>query len=336
MSLFTDEDLYSKHITGVVDSNAKNEFVMAGKEDFILTTFGKLRENTTFHFVSGGMWSLADIVYYILKQIGPAHLVACTWSFTGPAAAKLIYLQDIGLIKSMSFLIDNAMSKWSKGAFATIRPHCKDISTTLIHAKGFVIYNDGWEVSCTTSMNFSNNPRIESGVISTNHEVFEFSKKWIERGIKQGNKFEIKSNHLAEEIKLDKEHISTGKIVYIIRGVRGAGKSTLAKSIADVVCENDEFFVNDGYYFFNPVKTNLAVSYCKATFKQAIEDGKLKIAVANTFKKECETKYYKEFAQKHGYAVFQIICQNVNDTKNIHGVDDETVRVQKKKFEVKL
>lgn len=336
MALFDINELYEKKISGQVEGKAENTFAKVGPEDMIESKFGKLEQNKTLHFVSGGLWSLTDIVHYTLKNTGRARLIGYSWSFTAPAAQKLIHLKSIGLIEEMSFLLDCSMSKWSKGAVSIIEPHCQRVATMQIHAKGFVIWNDNWRVSCVTSMNFSNNPRIEAGILSTEKAVFDFSKIWVNKAITQGEIFENQEIEIDDAIKIPKDENDYSKVVYIIRGLPGSGKTTLANQIADVVCDNNDLFTSNGLYKFEFSGIQLAIAACKAKFKEAINDGVKKIAVANVFKRHDDAQFYIDVAKKHGYKVFQIITENVNNTENIHGVKPQDIEIQRKKFEVKL
>ena len=336
MALFDINELYEKKISGQVEGKAKHGFAKIGPEDMIEAKFGRLEQNKTLHFVSGGLWSLTDIVHYTLKNTGRAKLIGYSWSFTAPAAQKLIHLKSIGLIEEMSFLLDYAMSKWSKGAVSVIEPHSAKVATTQIHAKGFVIWNDEWQVTCTTSMNFSNNPRIEAGILSTEKSVFDFSKIWVSKAINQGKIFEKQDIEIDDAIKIPEDENDYSKIVYIIRGLPGSGKSTIAEQIADVVCEDDQLFTNNGLYKFEASGIQLAIAACKAKFKEAINDGVKRIAVANVFQRHDDAQFYIDVAKKHGYKVFQIITENVNNTENVHGFKPQDIEIQRKKFEVKL
>ena len=138
----------------------------------------------------------------------------------------------------------------------------------------------------------------------------------------------------AMKMKTDPNDYS--KVVFIVRGLPGSGKSALAKQLAEVVCENDDVFTIGDRYQFEVSKMSLAIGTCKAKFMTAIDDGVKRIAVANTFAKEEDAKFYIDVAKKYGYKVFQVIAQNINDTKNIHEVKNEVVENMRKKFEVTL
>ncbi|MEI3000522.1 MAG: hypothetical protein V8T86_06415 [Victivallis sp.] len=85
----------------------------------------------------------------------------------------------------MSFIVDAKMSKWSAAALSILTKHCDRIVRTANHAKGFLLSNAEWRVSVISSANFSNNPRIEGGCISTNPVVFDMHREWIEQLLHQ-------------------------------------------------------------------------------------------------------------------------------------------------------
>lgn len=123
------------------------------------------------------------------------------------------------------------------------------------------------------------------------------------------------------------------KILYIIRGVPGSGKSTLAHKLTDNVVEADQYFYDDeGNYNWSADKLNQAHNWCYNTVKKYMEEGRDKIAVANTFVKKRDYKRYVELAEQFGYKVDIRVCNG--NFKNIHGVPDETVERMRAKFQL--
>lgn len=128
------------------------------------------------------------------------------------------------------------------------------------------------------------------------------------------------------------------KILYIVRGVPGSGKSTFAKSLGCPVFEADQYFIDSetGEYKFDPSKIKLAHNWCKLRVEHSMEDGLDKIAVSNTFTQEWEMESYFSLAENYGYSVFSIIVENRHGGINIHGVPEDKLQVMKDRFEVKL
>lgn len=333
--LFSTEDLFEKKISGSIQKNSNSKFALCAPDETIKAKFGHIQANTTRYYVSGGVWALHDLVKYCLNEIGPASIIGFSWNLTTPAAGKLLYLKNAGLLREMSFIFDGGMSRWSRGALGMLKGNSKKVVTTMIHAKGFILWNENWKLSCISSANFSNNPRIESGYLSTEHEIFEFHRKWIERTLENGSSFTENPETEVEGIILPPQE-NTKKVVYIIRGIPGCGKSLLAESLAETVCENDEFFTNGNKYLFAPDAIQLAIAHCLNKFKEAIEDGIERIAVANVFPDSDSYQTYIKIARAHGYRVFVLINENIHNTVNIHGFSEEQIQKMKAKFKVTL
>jgi hypothetical protein len=54
-----------------------------------------------------------------------------------------------------------------------------DIRLTTCHAKIVVLQNQQWSVAIVGSANFTNNPRIEAGIVSTERAVGDFHRDWM-------------------------------------------------------------------------------------------------------------------------------------------------------------
>ena len=127
------------------------------------------------------------------------------------------------------------------------------------------------------------------------------------------------------------------KVLYIVRGVPGSGKTTLAKKLTANVFEADHYFYdNDGNYNFIPSEIKEAHKECQQFVGFAMESNIQKIAVSNTFTQEWEMEPYFELAKKHSYKVFTIIVENRHAGINQHGVPEEKVEQMKNRFEIKL
>ena len=125
------------------------------------------------------------------------------------------------------------------------------------------------------------------------------------------------------------------KHLFLLRGLPGAGKSTLAASLAKTHLEADKFFMKDGTYNFDATKLKEAHEWCRSECERAML-WELNITVSNTFTQEWEMKAYYELAEKYGYKVFSIIVENRHGGVNEHGVPQEALDRMKNRFEIKL
>ena len=125
------------------------------------------------------------------------------------------------------------------------------------------------------------------------------------------------------------------KTLYIVRGLPGSGKSSLAKKITELVYSADDFFTNKkGKYNFNAKLLGKAHEWCWGKVRDAMFIGANAVAVANTFTQAWEAERYYQIAEEYGYSVFVIECQN--DFGNVHDVPQESIDAMKERWEKNL
>lgn len=115
------------------------------------------------------------------------------------------------------------------------------------------------------------------------------------------------------------------KILYIIRGLPGASKSTLASTLTENVAEADMYFMTSVGYEWKSDEVHKAHKWCQARVARFMKEGREKIAVANTFTTEKELKPYYELANKYNYTAFCVVVENRHGGVNIHDVPEETI-----------
>ena len=137
-------------------------------------------------------------------------------------------------------------------------------------------------------------------------------------------------------------------VLYIVRGLSGSGKSSIAKEIVNEIWHSEkETFVKDFYsaddyftdkegnYNFDHTKLADAHAECFSNVELAMQrDNVRKIAVANTFSQAWEAEPYFKLAKKYDYHPFVLECQN--DFGNIHDVPQETIDAMKDRWEANL
>lgn len=131
------------------------------------------------------------------------------------------------------------------------------------------------------------------------------------------------------------------KELFLLRGLPGSGKSTVAKSLGGNHIETDMFFMKDGEYKFDGLKIKSAHEWCQnevhlmMILNHTTGENK-RIVVSNTFTQEWEMKAYYDLAESFDYRVYSLIVENRHGGVNEHGVPDEVLDKMKNRFEVKL
>jgi len=125
------------------------------------------------------------------------------------------------------------------------------------------------------------------------------------------------------------------KELFLLRGLPGSGKTTLAKSIEGMHIEADKYFMDGDEYKFDASKLKEAHAWCQNAVKvwMGSQD---KIIVSNTFTQAWEMQPYYDLAEKYGYRVYSLIVENRHGGVNEHGVPEEKLVQMKNRFEVCL
>jgi predicted kinase len=125
------------------------------------------------------------------------------------------------------------------------------------------------------------------------------------------------------------------KTIVLLRGLPGAGKTTLAKMICNQRFEADMFFEQDGEYKFDATKIKEAHAWCQEKVDYTMSQG-YNVVVSNTFTQEWEMEPYYEMAKKYGFQVHSVIVENRHGGVNEHNVPEDKLQQMKDRFQVKL
>ncbi len=125
------------------------------------------------------------------------------------------------------------------------------------------------------------------------------------------------------------------KIVYIMRGVPGSGKSTIAQEVAQdfngSVHSTDDFFIEqDGSYNFDRTKLGEAHQSNLEAFGASLEQELPVVIVDNTNIKRWEFEKYVKLAEQRGYVIREVRAPTPELdealARNLHGVPEETIK----------
>lgn len=126
------------------------------------------------------------------------------------------------------------------------------------------------------------------------------------------------------------------KTLYLIRGVPGSGKTTLARAMSeDLKCphwEADMWMTGDGgQYAYDPSRVADCHNFCQRAVNRDMIVGFHAIIVSNTFIRKWEADVYYALAKLWGYQVKVICCEG--NFENVHGVSKDRVNIMRANME---
>jgi len=128
------------------------------------------------------------------------------------------------------------------------------------------------------------------------------------------------------------------KYLFIVRGIPGSGKTSLAELLAPSmnICTADDYHMKDGKYDWIPENVGKAHTWCQSKAERLMEENMTPVVIANTSTTVKEMQPYYDLAERFGYQVYSIIVENRHNGVNVHEVPEETLEKMKTRFDIKL
>lgn len=115
---------------------------------------------------------LFDIIEKILLETGPAKIYISTFSTSEEFLRRIYRLKKKGWLTKAIMLADLKASRKTVNLYTFISNVFDEVYLAENHSKVILIKNAKWTVSICTSQNQTRGDRTESGMITTNPQIF--------------------------------------------------------------------------------------------------------------------------------------------------------------------
>lgn len=130
------------------------------------------------------------------------------------------------------------------------------------------------------------------------------------------------------------------KVLVVVRGLPGSGKTTFAQDImaqGDKMVAADDFMVDDnGDYFFDTKRLGYAHMCCRNAVELFMRAGEERIFVHNTFTTAMEMRPILKLARKYEYKIHSIIVENRHNGVSVHDVPEDRLETMRRRFDIAL
>ncbi|XP_014107116.1 PREDICTED: NEDD4-binding protein 2-like 2 isoform X1 [Pseudopodoces humilis] len=154
--------------------------------------------------------------------------------------------------------------------------------------------------------------------------------------------------HSFSSLQLSEERFSSQKLLLLLRGLPGSGKTTLSRVLLGqshdgIVLSTDDYFRQQYGYSYNAAQLGDAHEWNRKRAKQAMEQGKSPVIIDNTNTQAWEMKPYVEVALEKGYRVefhepdtWWKFDPEELEKRNKHGVTREKIAQMLERYEYQI
>jgi hypothetical protein len=127
-----------------------------------------------------GKFSLIDVIYTVLKKIGNADIVICTWSAGIKDSHNIKWMIDTKMINTLKIITDMSFPSRKKNYAIALDElfGTENIRMARVHAKFVLLKNENWNIVINTSMNLNANKTVENFQIIDDIVLYNFMNQY--------------------------------------------------------------------------------------------------------------------------------------------------------------
>lgn len=186
--LFSTEELEKESINNT-DAQAINiydsQYLFLGVEDMkhLKQSIGDIQEGFVIPFTTKKAFTMLNLIAYCLPYCPNAVFYGTTWGLSQKAAECLVKFKTDGLLKEIHFLFDHRIKTNKPKPLEFLKQNADTHGFSKAHAKIASLQNDNLGIAIVSSMNYTDNPRFEAGVIIVKKQAAAFFATQIQKQI---------------------------------------------------------------------------------------------------------------------------------------------------------
>lgn len=146
----------------------------------LLSCLPDIEPNKGYYFHSDGKFSLHQVIGRILDLIGPAELVASSWSISRVPVEYLLTRKRKGQLTAINLLLDPKVKSFQPKPFQHLIGEVPNVGLYKCHAKISVLRNQEHSVYMLSSSNLTVNRRLEAyTLISSKQLADHYANTWL-------------------------------------------------------------------------------------------------------------------------------------------------------------
>lgn len=174
----------------IFSSNEEWQGVICKSPGKLQRLLDSLKPSVQLHYISDGDWSIYDLVMSLIQRYRPAELFISTYAIRELPVRQLIMAMHRKEIIGINMLLDHRAKARTPEVLQLAIMNLNRIVLTSVHAKVTVIKSPVGCVTICGSANWTQNPRIEQGVITLDNGCAEFHISWIQKQLENGGIFD--------------------------------------------------------------------------------------------------------------------------------------------------